>query len=309
MPAVSVVIAAHNQARWLGEAIESVRAQTFQDWELLVVDDGSTDDTPAVLARYAADSRVRSIAQARAERSAARNLGIAATSGTFVAFLDADDLWLPEKLAKQVAAISASPAAVLCYTPARFVDEAGRPLALRKPPRTIAGDVFADLVRGNLLIIASVLVRRPCLLDVGCFDATLAAYGCEDWDLWLRLTRRWPVVVVDEELTRYRVHAGNTDRDRVLASALLVIDKTFADPETARRARISRAAVRALHYYYNATPLAAENPAAARRLVLRALREAPSSVVTRSALAALAAVTLPPAAFRALQARANGPTR
>src|SRR5262249_60572383 len=122
-----------------------------------------------------------------------------------------------------------------------------------------------------------------------------------------RLPRRWPAVVVDEELTQYRVHPGTTGRDRLLASALLVIDKTFADPNPARRARISRAAVRALHYYYNATPLAAEDRTAARRLVLRALREAPGSLFGRSGLAALAAVSLPAAAFRALQARAPSP--
>jgi glycosyltransferase involved in cell wall biosynthesis len=303
VPAVSVVVATHNQARWLGEAIESVRAQSFRDWELVVVDDGSTDDTAAVAARFADDPRIRYLAEPHRERAAARNRGIAATTGRLVAFLDADDVWLPEKLARQVAAIAARPDAVLCYTPARYVDEAGRPLPVRKPPRAVAGDVFPRLVRANLFILASVLVRRACLLDAGCFDATLAVYGCEDWDLWLRLTRRWPVVVVDEELTHYRRHDGNTAWSRVLESAFLVIDKVFADPQTARRAGISRAAVRALHCYHNATPLAATDRAAARELVRRGLREAPASLFSRSALAALAAVLLPPERFRALQRR------
>ena len=136
---VSVVIAAYNQASWLAQAIDSVRAQTFADWELVIVDDGSTDDTPAVVAR-AEDARIVYVRQARAERAAARNRGIAASTGRLVAFLDADDLWRPEKLARQVAALAADPAAGLCYTIARFIDAAGRPLPLRKPPRALASD-------------------------------------------------------------------------------------------------------------------------------------------------------------------------
>jgi glycosyltransferase involved in cell wall biosynthesis len=298
---VSVVVAAWNQAAWLGQAIESVRAQTLADWELVVVDDGSTDATREVVARHAGDGRIRYVHQAHGERSAARNRGIAASSAPLLAFLDADDLWLPEKLAKQVAALDADPAAGLCYTPARFVDAAGRPLPIRKPPRTIAGQVFARLMRGNVIILASVLVRRSCLDEVGGFDASLPAYGCEDWDLWLRIARRWPFAVVDEELTLYRRHGTNTAWRQVLASALAVIDKWYADPETARRAGRSRAAVRALHYWTNAAALAMERRSAALPLVVDALREFPAAALSRSAMATFATLVLPSAAVRTLR--------
>ena len=96
MPAISIVLPTYNQARWLDGAIDSVRRQTFMDWELLVVDDGSTDDTPAVVARHAGDTRIRHLPGPHAERAAARNRGIAASTGELVAFLDADDRWLPE---------------------------------------------------------------------------------------------------------------------------------------------------------------------------------------------------------------------
>src|SRR5205823_13496149 len=119
---------------WLAQAIESVRAQTFTDWDLVVVDDGSTDETRSVIARFADDARIRCLSQPRAERASARNRGIGASSGPLVAFLDADDLWRPRKLACQVEALLDRPDAGLCYTVARFVDGAGRPLALRKPP-------------------------------------------------------------------------------------------------------------------------------------------------------------------------------
>ena len=299
LPEVSVVIAAHNQADFLGETIESVLAQTFRDWELVVVDDGSTDATPTVAARYAArDARVRCLSGPRQERAAARNRGLAATTGPLVAFLDADDLWRPEKLARQVAALRADPEAGLCYTVARFIDAGGRRLPIRKPPRPVAGDAFSTLVRGNLIIIASVLVRRACVDRVGAFDAALPVFGCEDWDLWLRVTRHWPVVAVEEELTLYRRHDGNTGSRQLLASALAVVDKTFAEAGTAERAGISPAAVRSLHYWYT---IPGVEWTAALPLVVRALREAPATVGTRAAGAALAALCLPPAAARRLQ--------
>jgi glycosyltransferase involved in cell wall biosynthesis len=301
VPEVSVVIAAYNQARWLGEAIETVRAQTFTDWELVIVDDGSTDLTPAVVAPHRADVRIRYVQQPHAERMAARNRGIAASTGPLVAFLDADDRWLPTKLERQVAALADAPEAALCYTPARFIDELGRHLPLRKPVRSIAGDVFGRLLRSNVIILASVLARRRCIEAVGAFDERLPVHACEDWDLWLRLARRWPVAVVDEELTLYRRHGANTAWEQVLAGALAVIDKTYADPETKRRAGLSRAASRALHYWTNAAALADAEPAAARRLARRALGECPPAALSRPAAATLAGLLLPQAAVRALR--------
>jgi len=301
MPFVSVVVATYNQAHWLGETIESVRAQTFADWELVVVDDGSMDDTAEVVARFARDHRIRCLTGAHAERAAARNSGIAVSTGELVAFLDADDTWHPEKLARQVAALVAAPEAGACYALARFVDGAGRPLPVRKPPRALSGLVFPQLVRGNFVILASMMVRRRCLEAVGVFDTTLPVFGCEDWDLWLRLARRYAVVAVDEELVRYRVHDGNTRAEQVMASGLAVLDRLYADPSVAREARIGRAAARARHLWYHAAILAARDRGAALPLVGRALREHPPTLVSRPAAGALAAVGLPRAVERALR--------
>lgn len=301
MASVSVVVATHNQAHWLGEAIGSVRAQTFGDWELLVADDGSTDDTPAVVASFA-DGRVRHLPAARAERAAARNRGVAAAAGELVAFLDADDAWHPEKLARQVAALAAAPEAAACYAASRFVDEGGRPLPVRKPLRAHAGRLFPRLVRGNFIILASMVVRRRALDAVGGFDATLPVYGCEDWDLWLRLARRDPFVAVDAELVRYRVHGGNTRPEQVAASGLAVLDRLYADPAVAREAGIGRAAARARHLWYHASILAARGRGAALPLVGQALREHLPTVISRPAAGALASVCLPRAVERALRA-------
>ncbi len=300
-PAVSIVLATHDDAPWLDGAIATVRAQQHADWELLVVDDGSTDDTPAVLARHAGDPRIRHLPGPHRERAAARNRGIAAARAPLIAFLDADDRWRPEKLARQVAALAAAPDAALCYTPARFIDAADRPLPLRAPPVALAGDLFPALLRGNFIILASVLARRDALAEAGGFDETLPVFGCEDWDLWLRVARRRRVIVVDEELTLYRRHAGNTGIAALRASGLAVLDRRYAEPGTAAAARLSRAAARARLQWYLAAAAAAERRAAGLPLALAAVREAPASLFERPALGALAALLLPRAAERALR--------
>jgi len=300
VPAVSIVVATHDQGRWLGDALASVVAQRFTDWECVVVDDGSTDDTARVVAGFAADPRLRYVRTERAERCAARNRGIAETSAPLVAFLDADDAWHPDKLARQTAALADAPDAALCYTVARFVDAAGRPLDVRKPPRALAGWVFPAMMRGNFVILASVMARRACVEVVGGFDPTLPALGCEDWDLWLRLARRWPVVAVDEELTFYRRHGANTGWHRVMASGLAVVDRHYARPGTAEAARLSRRAARARVRWYHAGALEGGRARAAA-VALRALLEAPATAATRPALGALAALCLPAPAARALR--------
>jgi len=298
-PSVSVVIATRDRARFIAETIESVQRQTFTDWELVIVDDGSTDDTRGVVARYTSDARIRYLARPPEGRSAARNHGIAASSAPLIAFQDADDLWEPTKLARQVAALAADPGAGLCYTAARFVDAGGARLPMRKPPAPLAGDVLPRLARGNVIILASVVVRRACLDQVGAFEPTL--HACEDWDLWLRIARRFRVAFVDEELTRYRVHGGNTARAAVLAGGLRVVDRLYADPEMPRLARLGRAAASARLYWYDVATLAADDRAAAWELARQAFRESPRTVASRPALGGLAALLLPVPALRAVR--------
>jgi len=300
-PRVSVVLATRNQASWLLATLASVRAQTMTDWELLLVDDGSTDGTVALAARAAADDpRIRPLPGPHAERAAARNRGIAAATADLIAFLDGDDLWEPEKLARQLACLDGEPHAALCYTIARYVDGADRPLPIRRPPAPLGGELFAALVRANRMILSSVVVRRAVLDAVGGFDASLPALGCEDWDLWLRIARRHRVAVVAEELTRYRVHPGNTPQAAILASGLAVLAKHYRDPTTATEAALPADAARARLLWYHATAAAAEARAPALRLAARALATAPRSLWSRPALGAFARLILPRAAHRLL---------
>ena len=155
IPTVSVVMAAKNYAAFLPEAIDSLLAQTFPDWELVIVDDGSTDATPAVVRPYLADSRIRYFRSDVLGQSRAKNLGIGFSRGEFIAFLDADDAWFPTKLAEQVELLRASPTVGVTYTQRELIDETGRSLGFRHntEPRLIVRRV-ADIVHGTVSVLA-----------------------------------------------------------------------------------------------------------------------------------------------------------
>lgn len=229
-PRVSVVIATYNGARFLPEAIDSALADPEPGREILVVDDGSTDGTAAVVARYA-DS-IRYLLQSNRGPSAARNAGIRAARGDYVAFLDHDDRFRPGKLARQAAVLDARAGVGLVYTSFRFIDDDGR--VLPQPGFAPAEEgLFEAILLGNPLFLSAVMVRRALLEAVGGFDE--ARRRVEDWDLWLRLwrvNRSW--VRIDEPLLDYRVHRDQRHvggQERRLADSLEILDRVFADPD------------------------------------------------------------------------------
>jgi hypothetical protein len=232
-PRASVIIPVYNLRRFVGEAIESVLAQTLppEHIEIIVVDDGSTDGSGEVAQRYA--PRVRYLRQDNRGLCAARNAGMAVARAPFLAFLDADDRFLPEKLAAQLEVFDARPEIGLVYTGFRYVDDGGAPLPQIGWTR-LEGDVFATLVLGNLIHPHVALVRREAIERAGGFDEQLSPAG--DWDMWLRISRpglRW--ACVDRALAEYRVRhdAMHQDVGRMHADCLRVLDKVFADPTLA----------------------------------------------------------------------------
>jgi hypothetical protein len=228
-PEVTVVIPSYNGARYLGEAIESVLAQSHPSVETIVVDDGSVDETGSLVASYG--DRIRCVRQENRGLAAARNSGVRAAGGAYVAFLDHDDRYLPEKIARQVAVFRERPEVGLVHTGWHFIDELGRRLGQRgwSPAE---GDVLEPLLLGNLVHPGAVMVRRDRLLEVGGFDE--ARTGLEDWDLWLRLSvrgLRWGRV--DAALLEYRVHPGQMHKHgpaRRLSNQLATLGRLFADP-------------------------------------------------------------------------------
>lgn len=208
MPAVSAVIPTYNRLPLLMQAVESVRAQTFGDWELIVADDGSTDGSAEAVDGLG-DPRIRVLRLPHTGRpAAARNAGLAAARGEWVAFLDSDDLWEPHKLALQLDLTRAA-GVRWSYTDVRLVDDGGRTIPLRAGRfRPLSGSILRELLEHRTAAThPTLLVSRALLEEVGGFDA---GAGRDDYDLVLRLAARAPVLAVDQALTVVREHPGRT---------------------------------------------------------------------------------------------------
>jgi glycosyltransferase involved in cell wall biosynthesis len=203
---VSVVVPTYNYGRYLGGALTSVLGQTHPHLEILVVDDGSTDNTPGVVAPFLADRRVRYFRRPNGGPAAARNFGVDQARGSLVAFLDADDRWLPAKLEKQLACFRAPAAPGLVYARRLLIDAEGWQLEYPQP-ELHRGWVLPRLFRDNFICFSSVVVRRELLVEAGGFDPDVE--HAEDYDLLLRLTQRCRVDYVDEPLVLYRTGHGN----------------------------------------------------------------------------------------------------
>jgi len=239
-PEVSVIIPTHNRRAMLREALSSVAAQRGSSFEVLVVDDGSTDGTWQDLSGHDPSAHFADIRAVRTERrgpAAARNRGIALARGRLIAFLDSDDLWMPEKLARQSLFMRNNPDCLISQTGETWMRD-GRSVNPGQRHRKRPGDIFIDSLRRCLISPSAAILRRELLDEVGGFDEDMAA--CEDYDLWLRILARHEVGLLDEPLTVRRAgHPGQLsatvaalDRFRILALAKLLADASL---EAARR--------------------------------------------------------------------------
>ena len=240
MATVSVIVPVYNGAEFVAAALDSALAQTHADAEVIAIDDGSTDATPAVLARFAA--RVRVLRQTNRGLSAARNAGLAAANGAYVALLDADDTWDPSFLEVALARLAELDESVVgVFAGWVLTDRSGRAFP---HTQTIRHGTFAvrDFLRRAPFLPSTVTLRRAAVLAAGGFDEALRA--TEDWDLWLRLTAAGASFVALERcLCHYRVHEQNWSRDpeRMRTGALRTLEKFFANPALPDDLRAERA--------------------------------------------------------------------
>ena len=236
MPQISVIIPAYNAERTIIETVESVRQQTFADFEIIVINDGSQDKTVELLQNIR-DNRLQIFSYENGGLCTARNRGINHATGEFIAFLDADDLWTADKLELQLKALQQNPEAGVAYSWTSFmdVDEQGLTVSfLPSPQYSFTGNVYQNLLISDFVHSGSnTLIRRKAIDTVGEFDSVCT--GCADWDYWTRLSVRWQFVVVPKYQILYRrTHGSMSSKVEVMKKeALIAIEKAYraAPPE------------------------------------------------------------------------------
>ncbi len=235
MPVVSVVIPTYNRLPKVKDAIESVLSQTYRDFEFWVVDDGSTDGTGEALRAFG--NKIKYISQDNRGASAARNLGARVSRGKYLAFLDSDDLWEPEKLEIQVKCMEENPQFPLCYTDEIWIRKGIR-VNPKKRHAKYSGWIFEKCLPLCIISPSSALMKRALFVEIGGFDETLPV--CEDYDFWLRVTCRYPVLFIDKKLIVKRGGHGDqlstrswgNDRYRVTALEKLLNSQNLKADES-----------------------------------------------------------------------------
>jgi glycosyltransferase involved in cell wall biosynthesis len=228
IPKVSVIILTYNRAELLKSAITSVLNQTFQDFEIIIVDDASKDNTQEALSHFN-DARLKYIRHEMNEgEGKSRNTGINNANGEFIAFLDDDDEWLPEKLKLQVDMLDNDPTIGAVYTGCICIDKrSGNVDSLKIPSKR--GDIFQELLKENFVIVSSILLRRTCFEAIGLFDE-LVPFGL-DYDMWIRISEFYQFDFVTKPLVKYSIHQNrlNTNFSLVAQGMEKMFEKYGAD--------------------------------------------------------------------------------
>lgn len=227
MPMVSVIIPAYNADGFIADALESICAQTLRDAEVVVVDDGSTDRTIATVEQFANRLRLALIRQPNTGPAAARNAGIRRAAGQYCAFLDADDVMLPDRLAEQAAVLDANPGVGLVHTDLMTFDDRGVIHRTRHAFSDPCGGMILErLLLDNFITTSTVMARKQCLIEAGLFGENRRV--SEDFELWLRMAAQWEVAFVDRPLVQYRRRRGSLSADKLhTARCALDVVETF----------------------------------------------------------------------------------
>lgn len=210
-PLVSVIIPVYNGSRYIASAIESVFSQSYQNIEIIVVNDGSRDDTYEKIKPYL--DRLKYIYQKNCGASAARNKGIMNSAGEYVAFLDHDDIWLPEKIKTQIKYMSEHPEIGMVHSGCGFIDSDGKHLDGINWAIGIEGKCFKELFIKNRIMMPTAFIRKTCFNKIGLFAEDIRY--CDDRELWMRLSREFPIGYINKLLAYYRIHDSNMTRNKI----------------------------------------------------------------------------------------------
>lgn len=255
-PQVSIVTPTYNRGKFIEASVMSVLEQTVPDWELLIVDDGSTDNTLQILEPYLDDPRIRYFYQSNQGQSVARNVAIQHARANCIGFLDSDDIWFPNKLKQQLAIFESNPDVHIVHGDEVTIDEQGHEVS-RKNMQRYSGRITPQLMADNCVSITTALVRRECLLTMGSFDTR---YGvADDYELWLRLSARYTFHYEPGEVAGYRVMADQISTDkrrRFAANERIIHDFLAAHPsslsDSERRIGLARFYARKARYFASA---------------------------------------------------------
>ena len=254
MPKVSVVIPTYNRANFIAESIQSVLDQTFTDFEIVIIDDGSTDNTREVIDSFR-DRRIRYTHQENGGVGSASNRGFELSAGEYIAFFSSDDILVEDALERGVEALDRHPEVAFSYGQIYLMDERGHVFGLRKPRhghatvRPGTEEIRKAIIDGNHIPAMTIMARRNCLFEVGLYDPAFSD-GSEDLDLWVRLARKYPVAYIPAPLAKYRMHSGCMTIARAVDEELetksRILESVFNDPELGPRF----ASLRSRAYFY-----------------------------------------------------------
>lgn len=302
MPRVSILFTCYNHLKYLPVAWRSILDQTFQDYEIIALDDGSTDGTREWLADQPNAKIVFN--EVNLGTYGTLNVGLQHATGEFIAVFNDDDVWLPTKLEKQIALLDANPKIGLVHTDGYFIDGNGNerhdsPLGFDFP-RTVTGDILLALIYANSIIASAVLARRECFDQLGGFND--AYFGSGDWEMWYRICEKWHAGYIPEPLTLYRVHGSNASHkleriwqdDEKLREWIAPRIATYTDRFTPDELRLAQA-----HNFacLGTVKALTGNPSAGRQAYKKSLEFDPSRWKSR---ARILATYLPPTLFRKL---------
>ncbi len=237
MPQVSIIVPSYNRAEFIPATLDSILAQSFKDFELIFVDDGSTDNTEAILFKYTTqDSRVKYIKQANSERAVARTNGMKQAQGNYFALVDSDDIWYANKLEKQIEVLESQAEIVFCYAAVNRINLDGK--RVKTAPRQHQGHsgyIYSDLLIRNFIPSVTPVFRREIFDKVGAQNTEFIPY--EDWDFWLRISLEGKFFHIKESLGDYRLHPGqsvkNVKAEHIEKVTLAVLEKNtdIANPK------------------------------------------------------------------------------
>lgn len=274
MKKVSVIIPAYNKAEFTIRAVNSVLSQTYGNIEIIVVDDGSTDDTPEKLSHY--KNRIVYHRKRNGGACSARNTGIKMAAGEYIALLDCDDLYYPEKIQKSVACLEADPRIGFVYTGADFIDENDRVVSEYKNFGFLeSGQITSRLLEKNIICNSTILMKKECFDRVGFFDEKI--FIPADWDMWIRLSERYKAGFINENLTGYRVSHTFTinNVEAGLKEELYVVEKTFARQLPGVSKKLKQKCLSQIYYRYGLMNMVNSNFSRARGLFFSAMLEKP----------------------------------